>query len=84
MSRESENRVNGLKDLQLEEIMVGKLKGYNFECLLLSKEMGVVDKLFWTHKELSKLLSEKGKLAMRHRNLLYLFSANERKNSSLY
>jgi len=51
-----------LKEFELEEILVGRLKGYSFDYMLYSKKMQVVDKIFWSEKEMNKLLTEKKEL----------------------
>ena len=77
MSQGLEKSFNALKDLQLEEVLVGRLKGYSFDYLLYNREMGIVSKLFWTQEEMIKLLSERRELAERYKEVFDLFRRND-------
>ncbi len=62
-----------MKKLDLEEVLVGRLKGYSFDYLFYNKEMGIVNKLFWTQEEMVKLFSEKKELVERYLEVFDLF-----------
>ena len=77
ISQELEGLVSILKDLQLEEILVGRLQNYGFDYLFYNKGMGIVDKLFWTEKEMEELLSGKKELARKYKETFELFNKKE-------
>ena len=76
-SQELESRVSTLKDLQLEEIMVGKLQGYGFNYLFYDKEMQLTDKLFWTSNEIDKFWCEKEEFSRKYHQIIDLLEQRE-------
>jgi len=71
ISQEWERRVKMLKDLQLEEILVGKLSGYSFSYLVFNRKMGITDKLFWTQTEMEDLLPSQNELKNLYSRVFY-------------
>jgi len=66
-----------VKASQLEEISVGRLKGYRFDYLFYDKKMQIADKLFWSEEEMKRLLGDNEELRRRYQEIFGLFQKKE-------